>query len=76
VALFHTQDRIKWYEVSPDELLRIERLVDSGSSEYIYKKTPGRFSVGEWLEFERKHKDEIDKWLKQVNEYAAKAPIP
>jgi urea carboxylase len=76
VALAHTLDRLKFYEVSVEEQRRIEQLVDSGSSEYIYKKTPGRFSVGEWREFERQHKDEIDKWLRQVEEFAAKAPIP
>lgn len=76
VALVHTLDRFKFYEVSVDEQRRIEQLVGSGSSDFIYKKTPGRFSVGEWREFEREHKDEIDKWLKQVEEYAAKAPIP
>jgi len=76
VALHHTLDRIKWYEVSVDELLRIEKLVDSGSPEYIYKKTPGRFSIGAWREFDRGHKAEIDAWLKQVDEYASKAPTP
>lgn len=76
VALCHTLDRIKWYQVSPEELLRTEKLVDSGSSEYIYQKTPGRFSIGEWLEFEKEHKDEIETWLKQTEEYAAKALIP
>jgi len=76
VALAHTLDRLKFYEVSVEEQRRIEELVDSGSSEYVYKKTPGRFSVGEWREFEREHKDEIDKWLRHVEEHAAKAPIP
>lgn len=76
VALAHTLDRLKFYEVSIDEQRRIEKIVDSGSSEFIYKKTPGRFSVGEWREFERQHKEEIEKWLKQVEEYAAKAQVP
>jgi hypothetical protein len=74
--LAHTLDRLKFYEVSIDEQRRVEKLVDSGSSEFIYKKTPGRFSVGEWREFERQHEEEIDRWLKQVEEYAAKAPVP
>jgi len=76
VALVHTLDRFKFYEVSVDEQRRIEKLVDSGSSDYVYKKTPGRFSVGEWKDFEREHKDEIDAWLKQVDEYSSKAPVP
>jgi allophanate hydrolase subunit 1 len=76
VALYHTLDRIKWYEVSPSELLRIEKDVDSGSSDFVYKKTPGRFSVGDWLESDRQHKDEIDAWFKQIEENAAKAPVP
>lgn len=76
VALVRTLDRVKFYQVSVDELLRIEKLVDSGSAEYVYKKTPGRLSVGEWREFEKEHKAEIDQWIRQVEEYAAKAPIP
>ena len=76
VALYHTCDRVKWYEVSPEELLRIERLVDKGSSEYIYKKKPGRVSIAEWREFERQHKEEIARWLRQIEEYSPKAPTP
>jgi allophanate hydrolase subunit 1 len=76
IALFHTMDRVRWYEVDEAELLRIEKLVDEGSSDFIYRKTPGRFSVGEWIEFEKDHKEEIDKWLAQVYEFSSKAPRP
>ena len=76
IALTHRLDRIRWYEVDEAELLRIEKAIDEGSSDFIYKKTPGRFSVGEWLEFEQEHKAEIDAWLKKIDEAAARAPVP
>lgn len=76
VALVHTLDRLRPVEVDEAELDRITKLVDSGSSDYVYKKTPGEFSVGEWLEFEKEHEDEIKKWVKHIRESFENMPVP
>ena len=76
VALCHTLDRIKFVEVSESEIDRITALIDAGSSDYVYKVTPGSFSVSEWLDFEREHEDEITGWIDHSRDAFAKAPIP
>jgi allophanate hydrolase subunit 1 len=76
IALVHTLDRLHIVEVSESELDRITKLVDSGSPEYVYKKTPGVFSVAEWLEFEKEHATEISKWQKYIRGSFEKTPIP
>ncbi len=76
VALFHTLDRVRPIEVDSDELARITQLIDDGSPEFRYKVIPGEFSVAEWLEHEREHKGEIQKWLKHAREAFQGAPIP
>jgi urea carboxylase len=76
VALFHTLDRVRPVEVDEEELNRITALVDSGSSDYRYKKTPGQFSVEEWLELEKENEEVIDKWLNHIRESFEKTPVP
>lgn len=76
VALIHTLDRYRLIEISEEEQKRATELVDAGSAEYIYKKTPGQFSVAEWLEFEKEHEDEIQKWQKHIRTAFANTPTP
>jgi len=76
ISLIHPGDRVRFYEVDETELLRIEKLVDEGSSEFIYKKTPARFSAEEFLEYDNAHKEEIEAWFKHQVEAASKAPSP
>ncbi len=75
-VLLHVGDRIKFYDVPEDELVRIERAIDEGSPEFRYKKTPGVFRVGEWLEQNEKRKDEIEAWHRHQTEAASRAPVP
>lgn len=76
ISLVHPGDRVRFYEVDETELLRIEKLVDEGSSEFIYKKTPARFSIEEFLEFDNGNKEEIEAWYKHQDEAASKVPMP
>jgi hypothetical protein len=75
-VLLHVGDRVRFYEVDDRELVSMEEMVDKGSSEFRYKKTQGNFSVAEWLDYNRKHKGEIEAWHKHQSEAAAKAPVP
>lgn len=66
MALVHQLDRIRFVEVSEQEVDRIIDLVDSGSSDFRYKITPSTLSVADWLKQEEAHKDEIEAHLKHI----------
>lgn len=76
MSLAHTLDRLRFYEVDEVELDRITMLVDQGSTEFRYKKTPGVFSIAEWLEFETEHAGEIRAWQQHIRASADRAPRP
>lgn len=76
MLLLKVQMRIRFYPVEEEELDRITELIDTYSPEFVYPITPGKFSVPEWLEFEKEHKDEIEAYLKYIDEAAKKAPVP
>lgn len=76
MLLLGVQMRIRFFEVDEEELNRMTNLIDTYSPEFVYKITPGTFSVPEWLDFQREHQGEIEAHLRRIDEAASKAPVP
>ena len=67
MTMTHQLDRLRFVEVSEEEIDRIIDLVDSGSPEFRFKITPGSFSVADWVKSEEEHRDEIEAHLRKIS---------